>query len=359
MGAEAKRIEAPPQNTPEWLEWRKKYMGSSDAPAALGMSRWCSPQEVAAEKKKPRTSDKHPEPESPEMRRGHVLEEVVARLYSGATGKRVDIAPSAVHPEYDWMAASPDRNVVDDDPFDRILECKTHTAWVRDQYGEPGTDEVTDYEFIQVQHQMAVTGAEAVDVAILFGENETMQLLADMLDSGNVTIDYAVTMAEQLFELAIYHVKRDEEFIATLIEAEKEFWERYVLGDEIPTDYKTIQPKSGIRTATDKENIEVVDLKETWLQKKRTDATYEEIKAWWQDQIKEAEGIGTRAGNITWKKNKDSVKAVTDWQALARYLGEEYCSPDGFEELVKEHTEEVVKPGPRVFRVPASWKKEL
>jgi len=355
MSAEAKMIEVPPQNTPEWLEWRKKYMGSSDAPAAFGMSRWCSPQEVAASKK----SGTPAQEENDAMRRGHVLEEVVARLYSEATGKAVRTAHSEVHPEHEWMAASPDRAVVDDDPGDRLLECKTHTSWVRDQYGEAGSDEVTDYEFVQVQHQMAVTGAYWVDVAILFGENQSMQLLADMLDSGNVTIDFAVTMARQLFELVIYTVKRDEEFIASLIEAEKEFWERYVMGDEIPTDYKTIAPRSGIRKATTAEDSKVVDLKYAWLDNKRAGDAFDDLKGWFQDAIADAEGIDTREGAITWKKNKDTVNAVTDWRGLAEYLGQKLSDPQEFDELVQEHTEDIVKPGPRVFRVPSSWKKEL
>lgn len=345
------------QNTEEWLQERRKFMGSSDAPAALGMSRWCSPLEVAREKKTARTSEHHPQPETPEMRRGHVLEPVVACLYEKVTGRTVSTCPSAISNEHPFMAASPDR-AINEGPDDALLECKTHVIWTRDQYGEAGTDAVTDYEFIQVQHQMAVTGAKRVDVAILFGEGQALQILSEMLDSGNVALSFAMRMAEQM-EFCIFPVHRDEDFIATLIEAEREFWTRYVEGDEIPEDYAKIAPRSGIRKATEDEEESAQKLKTAWILSKRAEPLFEDAKATMQDAIADAEGIDTREGVITWKKNKDTVKAVTNWEAIARYFGTEYCSPDGFDEIVKEHTEEVVKPGPRVFRVPASWKKEL
>jgi len=136
MNAQAKILDAK-QNTEEWLAERKKYIGSSDAPAALGMSRYKSPVDVAIDKRTARTSDQHPEPDTPAQHRGHVLEPVVASLFERQTGLQVSETPARVHPEHDWMAASCDRIVEGEDA---ILECKTHVCWTRDQYGEDGTD---------------------------------------------------------------------------------------------------------------------------------------------------------------------------------------------------------------------------
>lgn len=106
------------------------------------------------------------------------------------------------HPDPDkaWMLANIDREVVGTDEV-QILECKTA--------GEFGArlwrDGVPEYVQIQVQHQLAVTGKQAADVAVLMhGQN-----------------------------LQIHRIERDEALITKLIELEAKFW-HYVQTDTPP-----------------------------------------------------------------------------------------------------------------------------
>ncbi len=58
---------------------------------------------------------------------------------------------------------------------DRILECKTAHALASsrsDEWGEPGTDEVPEHYWLQVQWYLGITGADAGDLAVLFGGRE-------------------------------------------------------------------------------------------------------------------------------------------------------------------------------------------
>jgi putative phage-type endonuclease len=357
MSTQLAVIEAP-QNTEKWLRERRKYMGSSDAPAAFGMSRYRNPIDVAQDKRQARVSDEPPEPDTPQQHRGHVLEAVVAALYEERTGKTLCVAKSVVHPEHDWMAASPDRWVAGENV---IVEIKTHNVWTKDQYGVPGTDEVPDYEFVQVQHQMAVTGAEQVNIAVLFGEPQALQILAEMVDGG-VSLELAARLAGQM-EFRTFSVVRDDGFIGDLIAAEEEFWNRYVLGDEWPENIHAMEPRSGVRNATSQEELQAAKLREAWIEKERGDSRYESLKEWFKDAIADAEGIDTGEGVITWKKNKNTVVEVTDWEAAAKEIQEMLAREREdaptlamFRDL---HTKPVVKTGARVFRVPAGWKKDL
>jgi predicted phage-related endonuclease len=89
-------------------------------------------------------------------------------------------------------------------PDVQILECKTA--------GEFGArlwkDGVPDYVQLQVQHQLAVTGQQAADVAVLLCGQQ----------------------------LAIHRIERDDELIARLIVLETRFWEHVESDTPPPTD---------------------------------------------------------------------------------------------------------------------------
>ena len=69
----------------EWLEYRNKTIGGSDASAILGMNNFASPYKVWAEKlgKLPPTEDNEA------MRIGRDLESYVAQRFTEKTGKKV------------------------------------------------------------------------------------------------------------------------------------------------------------------------------------------------------------------------------------------------------------------------------
>lgn len=177
-----------------WLEERRKGIGSSDAAIITGDSPWGSEYALAAEK---RGLAEVEERGSPVLDYGRRVESVVAEIYAEQTGRRLErVNVTRHHPRFPELFAHPDRRVVGEK---RLVECKT--AW---RPWDP--DDVPRHYQVQVQHQMACTGAEVTDVALLAA----------------------------FAEFRVYEVPRDEAVIAELVELELAWWARYVVGDEMP-----------------------------------------------------------------------------------------------------------------------------
>jgi len=177
----------------EWLEWRRRGIGSSDAPAIAGLVPGRTPLLVWAEK----VGEVAPsvEPPSEEALWGQLLEDIIAREVERRTGFRVRRRRAIIqHDTYNFMLANLDR-LIHDPQFPRAvpLEIKTTSAHRRDEWDDDG---VPERVLVQVQHQIATTGAPAAYVAALIGGQR----------------------------LVIRTVPRDDELIRDLIELEREFW---------------------------------------------------------------------------------------------------------------------------------------
>ena len=147
----------------EWLEFRKSGIGSSDAAAAVGLNPYKSPLELWMEKTGRTAANEEPAGLDDPRYWGTLLEPYVATAYQHQTNHRVRKVNAVLqHPTFPFMLANIDREVVGD-PEVQILECKTA--------GEFGSrlwrDGVPEYVQLQVQHQLAVTGKAAADVAVL------------------------------------------------------------------------------------------------------------------------------------------------------------------------------------------------
>ena len=195
----------------QWLEARRSGIGGSDAGAILGKNKWRTPLDVYQDKigSAPATE------ENEAMYWGRNLEDLVAKEYEIRTGNKIRRNNRIVkHPEHDFIIANLDREIVGKDG---ILEVKT--SRVASDWGDPTTTEIPASYLAQVQHYMAVTGADFADVAVLI--------------SGS--------------DFRIYHIPRHEELIAAMIEAEVKFWIENVLAGVQPdpisaTDMKTLWP---------------------------------------------------------------------------------------------------------------------
>ena len=176
----------------EWLEARRNGIGGSDASAILGLNPYSSPLRVYTDK-----IGKAEEKESNEaMRQGVDLEQYVADRFSEETGKRVKKCNKILqHKDLPWMLANIDRQIVGENAG---LECKTTSAYSKFKFDE---GEINPHYYWQSMHYMAVTGADKWYVAIL-----------------------VLGKSFHVFEIA-----RDDEAIATLIDAEKIFWDEHVM----------------------------------------------------------------------------------------------------------------------------------
>ena len=197
-------VETKALNRSEWLEVRMRGIGSSDAAAAVGLSPYKSQLELWMEKTgRAIAREEHQGLQDPRYW-GTLLEPYVALAYQQLTERRVRKVNAILqHPTYPFMLANIDREVVGC-PDVQVLECKTA--------GEFGSrlwkDGVPEYVQLQVQHQLAVTGKEAADVAVLLCGQK----------------------------LEIHRIVRDEDIIARLVVLESRFWEWVETDTQPPAD---------------------------------------------------------------------------------------------------------------------------
>lgn len=274
----------------DWLAVRKGGIGSSDAGAAVGLNPYKSQLELWLEKTGRDTAlpklDPHDE-ESPAYW-GNVLEPVVAWHYSKRTKNKVRRINAVLqHPDPDlaWMLANIDREVIGADDV-QILECKTAGINGSRLWKEG----VPEYVQLQVMHQLAVTGKQTADVAVLLGGQH----------------------------LEIHRIERDEQMIARLIELERKFWE-YVVTDTPPPADGTDSAEAALRCLYPVDNGQTVDfsgragLAAAYLELKAVRQSIgekEKREAQLKQLLQQAMGEASRAefshGYISWKKAKDS-----------------------------------------------------
>lgn len=192
----------------DWLTYRKRGIGGSDAAAIIGANRYRSPFLVYADK----VGLGLPEPDSPVLELGNVLEPYVADRFARESGMRVRRSNRTYTSRaYPWMMANVDRVIVGDNAG---LECKTTT---RNNNADWDAGEIPPEYYWQCMHYMAVLGYDHWYLAVLFR------------DTG---------------EFKWVRIERDEEQVSLLIQAEQAFWEAHVMRRVPP-------PTSGMKDETD------------------------------------------------------------------------------------------------------------
>lgn len=305
----------------QWLDVRRSGIGSSDAAAAVGLNPYKSQLELWMEKtgRGAALPQVDPNDESSPMYWGTLLEPIVAAHYTKRTGNRVRRVNAVLqHPTHPWMLANLDREVMGS-PDVAILECKTAGINGARLWKEG----VPDYVHLQVMHQLAVTGKQAADVAVLICGQD----------------------------LQIIRIQRDEEQIQQLIRLERAFWE-YVEKDIQPPADGSDSADLALRCLYPRDTGEVLDLsQETELAGAFSDllavrqklADVVELESQLKQRIQQRMGDASRAvfecGEVSWKRSKDSVTLDT-----ARLLKEQ-------PELLNAYGQ--TKPGSRRFLVQA------
>jgi predicted phage-related endonuclease len=200
--------------------------------------------------------------------------------------RRINAVLQHPDPELPWMLANIDREVIGADDV-QILECKTAGINGARLWKEG----VPEYVQLQVMHQLAVTGKQAADVAVLLG-GQTLE---------------------------IHRIERDEQMIARLIELERKFW-HYVETDTPPPADGTASAESALRCLYPEDNGQVVDfsghagLAAAFIELKavrQSIADKEKREAELKQMLQQAMGNASRAefsgGYVSWRKAKDSI----------------------------------------------------
>jgi putative phage-type endonuclease len=275
----------------EWLAIRKRGIGSSDAAAAVGLNPYKSQLELWMEKTGRDGSLPKIDPQDEESPTywGNILEPIVALHYSKRSGHRVRRINAVLqHPDADlsWMLANIDREVIGADDV-QILECKTAGINGARLWKEG----VPEYVQLQVMHQLAVTGKQAADVAVLLGGQH----------------------------LEIHRIERDESMIARLIELERKFWE-YVITDTPPPADGSDSADQALRCLFPEDSGQVLDfstnpalsiayveLKVVRQRIAQQQTQESQLKQTLQQAMGDATSSEFTNGYITWKKAKDST----------------------------------------------------
>lgn len=300
----------------EWLSIRGNGIGSSDAAVAVGISPFKSPLELWLEK-----TGRQPAPDlaaNDAVFWGTTLEHIIASVYAERTGAKVRRLNAVLqHAEHPFMLTNLDRVVQHPTDGSGILEVKT--AGLRSaQFWE---ESVPDSYQCQVLHQLAVTGKNWCDVAVLIGGQD----------------------------FRVYRVIRDDDKIADLIKREGKFWQ-CVIDDVPPAVDGSESSGRALASMYPSDRGDVLDCSDDadmnrlfsdyWsYRQQRESAEGQEniLKQQLQERIGFASGAVLSDGKISWRKVKDST--TTDVKRLA----EEHP------ELVARY--EVIKPGYRRFVV--------
>ncbi|CEI73585.1 MULTISPECIES: YqaJ viral recombinase family protein [Romboutsia] len=287
----------------EWLKERGKGIGGSDASSVVGLNPYKSSVSVYLEKlnyiknninniddktinSMLNKNTQHIEDTiytNYKIELGNKLKDFVAKEFALKTNKKVrNINGILKNDKYPFAIANIDRAIVGEKAF---LECKVSGSYFK---GEWKNGVPINYK-VQCYHYMAVTGATHCYVAALIGNED----------------------------LVIHKIDRDEEIIEDIMKLEKMFWEKCVLGDNIPIpdgsdDYSKVL--KNLYKESKEEEIILFE-KENYLNRyddvvgliKELDSEKKAIEQYIQSQMKEYEiaYIGDR--KISWKKQSKNI----------------------------------------------------
>jgi putative phage-type endonuclease len=260
--------------TEKQLEIRKKFIGGSEIATIAGLSPYASPIDVyqskigIAEQKTGFNLD-----------RGNFLEPALIRWYEHKENATVESCDSLIHPDYDYIAATPD-GIATKETGKRILEIKSpgpHTA----QHWDDG---VPDYYLPQLTFEMAVTGLKSADMAALIGG-----------------------------DLKIFPIDYDPRLFEALQKIADDFWHNHVLKEIPPQPDNTNSYSEYLAKRFNRNNGDFITpdgaTVDTIYEYKRLK---EEIKAKEQelkllenklkDVIQENDGLIGDFGKVTWKQ---------------------------------------------------------
>lgn len=288
----AKRfVETKNMTQAEWLEVRRKGIGSSDCAAACGLNPYMSMLELWMVKTGRIQQNIEEDSEGrAQLYWGKRLEPLVAEFYSMHTQHKVRRVNAVLqHPDPDkhFMLANLDYSVVGSDEV-QILECKT-----AGEYGAKlWRDGVPLYVLCQVQHQLAVTGKQAAHICVLLFGHETR----------------------------IFKVTRSESVIQHIINAERYFWDCVEKdtppeADASESAAKALQllypehvPLSTTDLSEDEQaNQQFEQLIRVRNQVEKHQEQFDLIKHQLQAKMQQAECATFKTGSVTWKKSKDSI----------------------------------------------------
>lgn len=290
-----------------WLKRRQLGVGASEVAGILGVDPRRGATVIYANKvAEIQAEDLEPEDDEDDpMFWGREFEDPVARWYGRKTGRTV-INPGAYatiqHPKLPILFATPDRKIIDAKRGEGDLECKAVSV-----FGRPDLWGSAPPLWYQVQHavQLACSGHEWGSIAaILYGTKPVY-----------------------------FDLERNDKFIAAMLRAVEQFWERVERRDPPPPD-GTAETREALRRLWPKDSGRTITLPD-------------EVLPWVADydKAREAEKAAT-----SWKEEcEEQIKAAMQ-DATVAHLPNAW-ERGSFQWKVEPRSGYTVEPcEPRVFR---------
>lgn len=276
-----------PASHEDWLEERKKGIGSSEAGTIMGVNRFDTPYRLWRRK----SGIDGPVGTNEAMELGHHLEPAVASLFAARTGAYI-----RKDSEGDWLAVDNDRSYLRVSPDRlyykdgekhskrnlRILECKTSSVAV-------DAEDIPDYWYCQLQYQMGIMGVKGGALAWI---SSSPKLHFDFIE-----------------------VEFNRPFFESLIDAIESFWIDNVMAGVAPRDISSDDTLLRHPKATDGQTVEADEnVQDRYNTLKNLSACMKELesqKAAIEDEIKilmgPAESLVTPGGLVLaqWKNTKE------------------------------------------------------
>ncbi len=191
---------------------RKKFIGSSDAAAIMGVDPFRSASDVWIEKTG--RADGFEGNEATD--RGNLLEPVIldwAQRRLPNFNRGVMRSEGYLAANFDGITGGPDEIMAGDA---LIVEAKSSNGHNADEWGEPETDQVPDRVIVQTHHAMYVAG-ESYRIAY---------------------VPVLMAVPFKGFEWRMYIVRRNDDLANAVARQGTEFWINHVLADVPPDDFR-------------------------------------------------------------------------------------------------------------------------
>lgn len=304
-----------PESHEQWLEERKKGIGSSDAGTIMGASPFSTPLRLWRQRMGLEESVK----ENKAMRFGHAFEPAVAEFFAAETGATIDYAS-----EGDWMAVDCDRPYLRVSPDRlfwpkgveqisdnwRILEIKTTRKAV-------DKDNPPLYWYCQVQYQMGVMGIKHAVIAYLTS--------FPSLDSDYIEVDF------------------NPAFFATLVSLIDKFWYENIINKKEPEAVDSQDATLKYPVHEDGKNKEItseiiktcIELADLKKQKKDIEAAISAAEAAIRLEAKDAEQL------VFADPETGEMKIAATYKSVKENVLDEERLKKEHPDLYKEYTQEV------------------
>ena len=280
-------------------------IGGTDIGAILGLSPYKTPLELWSELV---SGEESPRRDMIHLRFGQHAESFIASEYERATELfTVQHTPTLFHRLHGFMFGHVDRFVVEtpDTPAvvdgciasEKLLECKTSSAFSKNDWGEPGTDQVPPLYLVQCAWYMAITECRSADLAVLIGNSD----------------------------FRVYTIERDLELEGLILSHAQHFWHEHVIAQMPPApisvqDAALLFPKesAGLSVEADEKLLESIRAYQEFTSKSHAlSSECERLKLEILSYMGHAERL-TRGGKTlaTWRCSRSSTRI--DTRALAQ-----------------------------------------